>query len=878
MRLNLRNSSSVIQLFACLALVLMISGCEDKPNDVNGFHPSPPENLTGSAISDHAVTLSWSSDNNATTGFILERKTFESASWREISDYDGTSNHYLDDDLSEATTYCYRVTSLIQAKSSEPSSAIVITTQPAKPENLTLSQIGANTAVMRWEDLSEVEEGFTLQRRQGLNGDYESLTELEANTTEYTDESLLSNVRYFYRLSSVFEGIGSLWSNEMAAYTTPEPSNLVARNLSDSIIWLGWYDNSSFETAFLLERKTQGHSDWESIAEIHSNRDSYTDATVSEGTTYLYRIRALFETAQTSPSNIVTICTPPLSPFGLTATRDEEIDNMISLRWQDASSMEDGFEIQRCTRQNQSYATIANVVPNTLYYIDSDLPYNQVYIYRIRATLDTLRSIWSEEATDSTTVLTPLRPENLVASPVTPYQIRLQWDDKSDNEDGYILERSLLNNGDWSHTDALPKNTERYFDSGLEQLTTYFYRIKTFNEFGESPFSNIAEITTPQDVPIPPDEFHVVDISYLHVDIGWNDNSDDELGFIIERRLIPSFFWDRIAELDAGSTSFHDDDVLQQNGYSYRVASFNDAGNSFWSAELFVVIPEGPPNTPVNLAAQTFGHDEIWVTWERVSVNEDGFILERKSSNDEDFQVLDTTRRQQTYILDDELTPGTWYWYRVKAFNHFGLSDYSNIDSTQTDIISYFMDNFEGYEPESQPESNGWNAEQGGTSKVEVTDTFSYRGDNSVLFSDPDIGDTNFGRLHLDHDDLQKGILDCWLYISPGGRFGITGFDSRDYVAYEIVFKADNSFDILNGPNYVTTRGYPLNHWFELTLTYDVADRKYKLSFDGDTVYDNLSLGRADHQAISRTSFVTYRETVQPAVFLDDLTIQEDIE
>jgi subtilisin family serine protease len=70
------------------------------------------------------------------------------------------------------------------------------------------------------------------------------------------------------------------------------------------------------------------------------------------------------------------------------------------------------------------------------------------------------------------------------------------------------------------------------------------------------------------------------------VDLSWNDNSNNETGFAIERKTGTGSFV-QIATVDANVTSFTDSG-LAKNTYAYRVRAYNSQGNSAYSNEVTV--------------------------------------------------------------------------------------------------------------------------------------------------------------------------------------------------------------------------------------------------------------------------------------------------
>ncbi len=66
------------------------------------------------------------------------------------------------------------------------------------------------------------------------------------------------------------------------------------------------------------------------------------------------------------------------------------------------------------------------------------------------------------------------------------------------------------------------------------------------------------------------------------------------------------------------------------------------------------------------------------LTWADNSQNEDGFDIERKAGTNGVFLALLTVEANQKSYTDANLSNGTTYCYRVRAFNSIGGSPYSN--------------------------------------------------------------------------------------------------------------------------------------------------------------------------------------------------------
>jgi CSLREA domain-containing protein len=94
--------------------------------------------------------------------------------------------------------------------------------------------------------------------------------------------------------------------------TTPPmypPSNLAAVVVSNSHVDLTWLDNSDNENNFLVERTPAGTGNWQVIATLPANSQSYSDISADCDAVYDYRVAALRLPGFTAYSNIVSAVT-----------------------------------------------------------------------------------------------------------------------------------------------------------------------------------------------------------------------------------------------------------------------------------------------------------------------------------------------------------------------------------------------------------------------------------------------------------------------------------------------------------------------------------------------------------------------------------------
>lgn len=88
----------------------------------------------------------------------------------------------------------------------------------------------------------------------------------------------------------------------------------------------------------------------------------------------------------------------------------------------------------------------------------------------------------------------PKKPKMLKAKALANRQIKLTWKDTATNEEGFKIERSQGTSGNWSEIGKAGPNEKAYTDTVYSSSTLYQYRIRSYNAFGESGYSNIAKV------------------------------------------------------------------------------------------------------------------------------------------------------------------------------------------------------------------------------------------------------------------------------------------------------------------------------------------------------------------------------------------------
>ena len=241
-------------------------------------------------------------------------------------------------------------------------------------------------------------------------------------------------------------------------------------------------------------------------------------------------------------------------------------------------------------------------------------------------------------------------------------------------------------------------------------------------------------------------------------------------------------------------------------------------------AKIVRVGAAGVPAAPSNLTAVAASSTQVNLTWRDNSANETGFRIERRTGTTGAYGVIATVAANVTSYQDPGRSPGTQYFYRVRAINAAGASAYSNEASVTTPTGGFSArinfsnaggEAFAGYVKDSglafgnrgNGFSYGWNI------------------DNTVNARDRDAANSPDERYDsLNHLQKPSNPNAFWELAVPNGTYTVrvvSGDPSHIDSVYRLL--AEGVLAINATPTSAT-------RWFEGTVTVPVTDGRLTIS------------------------------------------------
>jgi predicted esterase len=404
---------------------------------------------------------------------------------------------------------------------------------------------------------------------------------------------------------------------------------------------------------------------------------------------------------------------------------------------------ETGFEVYMATQSGGPYKFMTLAGQNERKVVLENLNPNTIYYFRIRAVNNTGAAPASAEVRSKTNVdaIAPTAPANLVVVGTTRSSVSLNWKPAADN--GASLKYELFVNGErlYVTTDTSFVASElaaaRYYNISVRaidiagnaspfsnQVTAQTilrglnYKYYTFT----GTWNNLPNFTTltPLGSGITPnvildqrtqeDNFAFLWEGFINIPFTgiyyFRTNSDDGsrlwLGALngttspYSFSAVPTVNNDGLhGSVNATSAALN----LTAGTYPIAIAFYEQAGGAAmsvsWSTPVtgsnnFVVIPDAAfgepalaggtvPAKPSNLVATPASHQRINLSWNDNSNNETAFEIWRSTSAFDGFTTIARIASSATNYADTTVKPNTRYYYRVRALNQYGESDFDKV-------------------------------------------------------------------------------------------------------------------------------------------------------------------------------------------------------
>lgn len=551
------------------------------PND-----PNTPTSLVATKATNQ-VTLTWTDGGGAATSWDIQRST-DNVNWSTIAADDTGGSGYIDTGFTALST----------------------------PGTISYSAVDNNEILVSWSNGATygIGTGTTrLQRRVAPSGSYSTVTTKVGNppATSHDDQSVAASTTYTYRCrhedtdtntyyyrvraknscgtssyssSASTDNIALRGSYRTGADVTTS-ANPVAPSISSvtagcTSLTVNW-NNVANETGYRVYVSDNNIS-FTLLATKGVNVTSHTHSGLGNSTTKYYKVSSYrggdldYESAQSASQGGTTTALPG-TPTSVTssspATNEAQID------WTNTGGTSDNYDI------DLSYTGTGN------------------WVNRMN---DGTQKPFTDSGLGALFLGTPGNPTN---GGTTTSSITVNWTNSGEAGERIQIQRKTGAGGTYADVFSTTNtSTTSWNNTGLSSGTTYYYRIRYEddtkahyyrvrgnNGCGSSSYSSpklqnvnlegnwsgeTAITTDTLTAPTAPNGLSVVNNATCPwVDLTWNDNSNNEDGFKVYRRVGAGSFT-LIETLGANNTSYTDEFPPENTSCDWKVEAYNAAGGN----------------------------------------------------------------------------------------------------------------------------------------------------------------------------------------------------------------------------------------------------------------------------------------------------------
>ena len=644
----------------------------------------------------HRATMTWVDNATDETGYEVQY-SLDNETWITSATLAANSNTRVATGLTPGKTYYFRVAAFDDYGYSDwaTTSFEVPAEVPAAPSSIVFSNYDADakTLLVSWTDNSDDETGFRVQYSTDQTN-WTTVATTEANVASYTAVGLVPGRTYYYRVAAIgLYGVSEY--SEVASYTVEStsidvpaaPSNIVFSNVeftSDGVnATMSWTDNSDNEDKFVIQF-SYDNENWLGAGSTDANVTTRTATGLVAGKTYYFRVAA-YNAAGYSDWATTTYVVPTANinkpgdiVFG------EYSNGNVEMSWADNSNDEDGFVVQFSydgEKWNRAGTTEANVNHRTA----TKVTPGRTYYFRVAAYKGNSYSEWTygEYTAPSGT---PKAPGEIVFTNFSAENrtVEMSWVDNSNDETGFRVEYSLDSGATWRTSAQTSADVNYRTAYGLRIGETYQFRVRAFNAFGSSEWTyGTYTVPTAEGTPAAPTNFVFGDYDPVAktLAMSWTDVADNETGYKVQYSVDGGTTWCFAGNYDANVTSRLATSVVPGRAYVFRVAAYNDAGNSPWlvSASYDVSDSNYVPAAPTNLVFGDYdpATQKLPMSWTDNSSGEKGFIVEYSVDGGNTWKVSEYLGADVASRVATRVAAGREYLFRVSAYNNYGVSDYA---------------------------------------------------------------------------------------------------------------------------------------------------------------------------------------------------------
>ena len=250
-------------------------------------------------------------------------------------------------------------------------------------------------------------------------------------------------------------------------------------------------------------------------------------------------------------------------------------------------------------------------------------------------------------------------------------QLKVSWDSVND-ADGYRIYYAASAKGTFKYLDQLNgASTTSYYHKGLTTGKTYYYKVRAYQKVnGKYVFGEYSDVISAKPLP------KTVNVTKAesfgcNTKLTW-DKVNGANGYRLYYYTPENSKYQYITQITSGSTtSYIHSNLKAGQTYCYKIRAYRTVNGEKVFGGYSAVKKVTPSLTGMKLTkAQTWGYNQVKITWEPVT-GAQGYRIYYASSRNGSYKYVTQVSGSNNSYIHKKLTTGKTYYYKVRAYQKF---------------------------------------------------------------------------------------------------------------------------------------------------------------------------------------------------------------
>jgi len=610
------------------------------------------------------VSLKWSK-TGYTTGYEIFRSDAVDGEYTKVATITSSDTVSFDVTVPEnSVEYYFKIRAYRTAggvKSYGNYSGTVSGMSLQTPGFTELYSVEGSKVMLKWDSVVGAT-GYYIYKSLYSDKKFEKLeTIVGGDINTYIDSEVVAGKKYYYKVRAYFTvdettGFGAA-SSATGVYVVKKTAITSVSATGSESIKVSWSKAAS-ANGYRIYRSTDESGEYELINSVTgASTVTYTDATVSCGVRYYYKVVAINSNrlgcGVAEESDVRSCKTLPAPVAGEVSSYSR---TGLKVTW-NAVEGATKYRVYRSEKSTSGYKLVKTTDSETLYVNDSSRTVDKMYYYKIRAYDAEGYSSCSEVISGKSIDVVKITK----VSSANGTDVTITWS-KVSYKNVYQIFRYNAQTDDYDLIAEVDGSVNSYVDAGLSPSFTYKYKIRVGRLVNEEMkygrFSAVGQVSA-LDAPV------IVSASSSNsstVVVKWNQ-VEGATSYRVYRRESSEIKNTLVAKITKGTTvSFTDKNVSTNKIYYYTVYAYASNSKSEPSAICDAVVLAKSSITSV-----VTDDTSADITWKAVN-DASGYEVWRMGSNESSYVCIKRTNASVTEYTDTTRSSGISYSYKVRAY------------------------------------------------------------------------------------------------------------------------------------------------------------------------------------------------------------------